>query len=125
MKYRPGIGSTEQARRLRRNATDAERALRRLLEESVPEARFRWQVPLRRFTADFASHRCKLVIEADGGQHEAARDAYRTQLIEAEGYRVIRCWNHDVLSNPDGVCVSIAEALTSAGPKAPPLDGEG
>jgi thiamine-monophosphate kinase len=102
--------------------TDAEKAMWRLLRESFPEARFRNQVPLRFFTADFASHRMKLVIEVDGGQHRPERDARRTQLIEAEGYRVRRFWNHEVLGNPEGVWHRINEALRQ---KAPPLDGEG
>jgi very-short-patch-repair endonuclease len=82
-----------------------------LLRENFPEEHFRRQVPIRDFIADFASHRAKLVIEIDGGQHNEEVDAERTRLIEAEGYRVIRFWNHDVLGNPDGVAAAIAEAL--------------
>src|SRR4051794_3984999 len=103
MRYRPAESATARARALRANATDAEQAMWRLLRESFPEARFRFQVPLRMFIADFASHRARLVVEIDGGQHSAERDAGRTHMIEGEGYRVIRFWNHDVLANPDGV----------------------
>ena len=87
-----------------------------LLRESFSEARFRRQVPLRTFVADFASHRAKLVIEVDGGQHEAQVDEDRTALIEAEGYRVIRFWNNDVLGNPDGVWNVIRDALLGSHP---------
>ena len=53
-----------------------------------------------------------LVVELDGGQHaENTRDAVRTAFLEAEGYRVIRFWNNEVLSNVDGVLIAIAEAL--------------
>jgi very-short-patch-repair endonuclease len=41
------------------------------------------------------------------------------RLIEGEGYRVIRFWNHDVLGNPDGVTASIAEALHDRHPTQP------
>ena len=116
MKYRPAVGSTERARNLRTNATDAEVAMWRLLRESFPEARFRRQVPLRHYIVDFASHRVRLVIECDGGQHNDEIDAHRTALIEAEGYRVLRFWNHDVLGNPDGVHSFIAEALLDGHP---------
>ena len=111
MKQVPPSGSTIRSRQLRANATDAERALWRLLREAFPQARFRRQVPIRNYIVDFASHRAKLVIEADGGQHSEAADAHRTAIIEANGYRVLRFWNNDILDNPDGVARQIADAL--------------
>lgn len=95
MKRVPPDGSTCRAQ-LRSSATDAERALWRLLREAFPEARFRRQVPIRQYIADFASHRAKLVIEADGGQHDEDSDAMRTSVLEADGYRVLRFWNNDI-----------------------------
>jgi len=83
--------------------TDAEKAMWRLLRESFPEQNWRKQVPFRQYVADFASHPAKLVIEVDGGQHSVEVDASRTAVIEADGYRVLRFWNDDVLGNPDGV----------------------
>ena len=71
VKNRPPIGSTQRARRLRGNATDAERAMWHLLRERFPDGRFRRQVPILRYIVDFASHREELVIEIDGGQHSA------------------------------------------------------
>ncbi len=107
----------------------------RLLRLCFPEARFRRQVPLVRYVVDFASHRERLVIEVDGGQHCAERDAERTRLILAEGYRVLRFWNNDVLSNPDGVATMIEAALarsddagadSESTPTLPsPIKGEG
>lgn len=97
----------------------------RLLRESFPEARFRCQVPLRYFTADFASHRAKLVIEVDGGQHEPEKDARRTELIEMEGYSVLRFWNHDVLGNPEGVWRAIDSALRGRHPHPNPPPSRG
>ncbi|MEA3013466.1 MAG: hypothetical protein QOD42_2011 [Sphingomonadales bacterium] len=61
----------------------------RLLRECFPDVRFRRQVPIRDFVADFASHGLKPVVEA-------------------EGYRVLRFWNHDVLGNGDGVMTVLA-----------------
>ncbi|MDQ8756487.1 endonuclease domain-containing protein [Sphingosinicella sp. LHD-64] len=125
MRYRPSEDATARARILRANATDAERAMWRLLRESFPEARFRFQVPLRMFTADFASHRARLVIEIDGGQHSAERDMQRTRLIEAEGYRVIRFWNHEVLGNPEGVWTTVRAALLERHPLPDPPPSRG
>lgn len=114
-------GAVTRARRLRREMTEAERVLWRGLREQFPDAHFRHQVPLGRYYPDFASHRCRLVIEADGGPHGEAldHDAARTRFLNGEGYRVLRFWNNDILGNLDGVLTAIAAAMPS------PLVGEG
>ena len=96
--------------------TDAERAMWRLLREVAPGARWRRQVPIRHFIADFASHKVKLVIEVDGGQHSEEADAERTAMIEAEGYDVLRFWNNAVLSNAEGCARVLGEALAARSP---------
>ncbi|TXC73237.1 endonuclease domain-containing protein [Sphingorhabdus soli] len=103
-----------RARKLRRTATEAETILWRVLREKLPRAKFRRQVPLGRYFADFASHGAKLVIEVDGGQHgeAAGYDAARTLYLEHEGYRVLRFSNHDVIDNLDGVLEALGRALT-------------
>jgi very-short-patch-repair endonuclease len=115
---RPAFGSTQRARRFRSNATDAKRRMWRILRHCFPEVRFRRQAPLLAYTVDFCSHRAKLVIEVDGGQHLPAKDLPRTRAIESEGYRIIRFWNHDVLGNGDGVASAIDLALHSGHPHA-------
>jgi very-short-patch-repair endonuclease len=96
----------------------------RLLRGCFPDAHFRRQVPIRHFTADFASHGLRLVIEVDGGQHCEARDSARTALIEAEGYRVLRFWNHEVLGNADGVATMLAPYCADVTP-TPTLPHQG
>jgi very-short-patch-repair endonuclease len=93
--------------------TDAERALWRALRESLPVYHWRKQVPLGPYFADFASHSAKLIIEVDGGQHatETAYDAKRTAFLQGQGFRVLRFWNNDILSNIDGVVQMVAQAL--------------
>jgi len=126
MKHHPPPGAVRRARRLRSEMTNAERKLWRILRESFAEHHFRRQVPLRHFIADFASHRAKLVIEVDGGQHDSATDLPRTRVIQDEGYRVLRFWNDEVLGNPDGVWTLIDAALHGRHPTpAPPHQGEG
>jgi very-short-patch-repair endonuclease len=105
-----------RARRLRRDATLAEKRLWALLRQNFPEAHFRRQVPIRHYIADFASHRSKLVIEVDGGQHTSEADLYRTEAIEAEGYRVVRFWNNEVLENSEGVLSVITGAVSESTP---------
>ena len=71
----------------------------------------RRQVPLAGYIADFACHGCKLVIELDGGQHNQdasiAYDTQRTDHLARDGYRVLRFWNSDVLTNLEGVVDTI------------------
>jgi very-short-patch-repair endonuclease len=119
MKRIPPPGSTDRARRSRKNPTEAKKALWRLLREAFPEQGFRRQVPIRQYFADFASHRAKLVIEADGGHHDVASDARRTAVIEEDGYRVLRFWNNDILGNPDGVARTIEQNLRRDHPHPP------
>ncbi|WP_232492063.1 endonuclease domain-containing protein [Novosphingobium kaempferiae] len=106
--------AVKRARELRLNATDAERAMWRLLRRHFPRAHFRRQVPLLHYIADFASHSLKIVIEIDGGQHSPETDAARTHAIESQGYRVIRFWNTDLLSNPEGCMIALDAALAPA-----------
>ena len=112
-------GTVSRARRLRRDATDAESVLWFALREKLAGTKFRRQVPFGTYFADFACHGAKLIVEVDGGQHNADRDAIRTEFLNGEGYRVLRFWNNDVLQNLDGVLEMIAAALPS------PLVGEG
>ena len=116
MKHHPPDGAVGRARRLRRDMTDAEKAMWRLLREAFPEWHFRKQVPIRHYIADFASHRAKLVIEVDGGQHATEVDAPRSTVLEDEGYRVVRFWNNEVLGNREGVWHAIAAALQQPHP---------
>ena len=75
--------------------------------------KFRRQHPIGPYIVDFACPSHGLVVEVDGGQHatRVAADAHRTRALEAEGYRVVRFWNTDVLSNPEGVLEAIRAHL--------------
>lgn len=112
MKKHPPAISITRARKLRANATDAEIIMWRLLREHFRDARWRRQVPIGPYIADFVSHRYKLVIEIDGGQHNDEKDRRRTEFIEAEGYAVMRFWNNDVLGNPEGCLRALALRLS-------------
>jgi very-short-patch-repair endonuclease len=104
------------ARNMRAQPTDAERILWQRLRHDIALAgsHFRRQALIGPFIVDFASRKAKLVIELDGGQHDERQeaDARRTRLIEANGYRVLRFWNHDVLGNIDEVLTEIQSVLT-------------
>jgi very-short-patch-repair endonuclease len=105
--------SNENARRLRRGATDAERRLWSALRDRRLEGyRFRRQFPIGPFIADFACTRHRVIVEADGGQHvDSESDQRRTAWLESEGWRVLRFWNNDVLANTNGVVETILKEL--------------
>ena len=98
---------------LRLNATDAERRLwAALRDRRLQSYKFRRQHPIGRFVVDFACTKHRLVIEADGGQHnESTADIRRTAWLESQGWRVIRFWNNDILVNTEGVLSTILRAL--------------
>lgn len=115
-------GSISRARRLRRDQTDAEALLwSRLRDRRLDGWKFRWQAPVDRYIVDFLCVDAKLVIELDGGQHTATTDEARTRVIEACGYLVIRFWNNDVLTNMDGVLLTIVDAMRAGTPHPNPL----
>ena len=76
--------------------------------------KFRRQYPVGDFIVDFACTEYQLVIEVDGGQHsENAADTTRTAWLQSQGWRVLRFWNNDVLSNTNGVVDIILRVLRS------------
>ena len=107
-----------RARQLRRDTTDAEARLwGRLRSRQLDRAKFVRQHPIDRYVVDFCCRGARLVVELDGGQHaDNAADEVRTRVIEANGYTIIRFWNHDVLGNIDGVLTEIQSALRNARP---------
>lgn len=76
--------------------------------------KFRFQHSLWPYVADFACLEARLIVELDGGQHSEVKDARRTAFLEAKGFRVLRCWNHEVLENLDGVVAVVAAALAAS-----------
>ncbi|AXS42082.1 endonuclease domain-containing protein [Breoghania sp. L-A4] len=102
------------ARRLRRSQTEAEARLwHRLRNRQLGGWKFRRQVPVDRFVADFLCEDARLIVELDGGQHaeRLAEDAERTAVLEACGYRVARYWNPEIFDNIDGVLEDILAHL--------------
>lgn len=103
---------TAFARHLRRHLTDAERALWRALRGEQLGVKFRRQHPIGRYTVDFVCLSHRLVVELDGGQHaQSARDRHRDAWLAQQGYRVLRYWNHDVLTHLNGVLLHLSAAL--------------
>jgi BirA family biotin operon repressor/biotin-[acetyl-CoA-carboxylase] ligase len=110
--------NTTRARDLRNAATPAERILWRHLARSQLGVKFSRQMPVGPFFADFLCRERRLVVELDGISHdrEPDRDASRDAWMQANGYRVLRFTNRDVLSNVEGVVRAIRQALEDEEP---------
>ena len=103
----------QKARKLRQSSTDAERRMwSALRDRRLIRYKFRRQHPVGNFIVDFACTEQRLVIEVDGGQHaDDPTDARRTAWLQNQGWKVIRFWNNDVLTNTTGVIERILQAL--------------
>ena len=116
------------ARALRNNATPSERILwRHLSARKVLGIRFNRQVPIGPYICDFVARSLMLVVEVDGGQHgwQTGADQQRTRYLEAQGYRVIRFWNSDVLERIEGVVAEIAKVIADLPSPSPSRKREG
>jgi len=104
------------AKALRHGMSDPERALWEVLRGGrLQGIKFVRQNVRGRFVADFVARSHRLIVELDGETHAlpgaAAHDAARTAALEAEGWRVIRFANNNVMLNPEGVARAILMAL--------------
>ncbi len=74
---------------------------------------FRRQHAIGPYVADFCSPRQHLVVELDGSPHlrQEEQDMQRTEYLRSQGYRVVRFWNSDVMTNTEGVVAAILDAL--------------
>jgi very-short-patch-repair endonuclease len=106
------------ARHLRHDATPHEEVLWQLLRDRrFVNFKFRRQVPIGPFIADFACHAAKLILELDGGQHSDSKtDHRRDAVLRSHGYRIIRIWNNELHENRDGVMEAIWFALQEVRP---------
>ena len=104
-------------RRLRKDATDAERKLWRILRNrQMATLKFLRQYSIGPYILDFYCPEQRLAIEVDGGQHADVggqeHDAKRERYLRELNIRVMRFWNNDVLRNTEGIDQRIREEVT-------------
>jgi very-short-patch-repair endonuclease len=101
----------DRARGMRREPTEAEKRMWRLLRDRrLGSFKFRRQERLGRYIVDFVCFERGLIVEIDGGQHaDSAYDAERDAWLSSRGFTVVRFWNNEVLTNPVGVQHALAE----------------
>lgn len=115
------------AKSLRRAQTDAEKLLwSRLRDRQLSGYKFRRQLPIGRYIVDFVCVERGLIVELDGGQHasQSAGDEKRSGDLAAQGFRVLRFWNDQVLKKTNAVLERIQQHLIDPSPQPSPLAGE-
>lgn len=84
----------------------------KLRDRRLSGFKFSRQHPIGPYIVDFICRDKKLIVQVDGGQHaDSVRDRIRDDNLADAGFRVLRFWNTDVLSNLDGVLTTILAAL--------------
>ena len=117
--YRGGFqfsGQKTLARQLRKNQTDAEELLWRLLRNRrFLGFKFRRQHQFGDYIADFYCREANLVIECDGAIHEQSErwhhDQDRDAFMISQGLRILRFSNDRVLSDTTNVMEEIRQTL--------------
>ncbi|MCR6634046.1 endonuclease domain-containing protein [Devosia sp.] len=101
------------ARSMRREPTEAEFKLWLILRNRrFADFKFRRQVPIGPYIADFVCYSAKLIVEADGSQHAGnPHDLKRDAELKRRGFRLLRLWNNDILARPDDISEAIWATL--------------
>ncbi|MDD2948642.1 MAG: DUF559 domain-containing protein [Rugosibacter sp.] len=116
----------EFAKHLRHHMTESETRLwQHLRAHRLNGEKFRRQQPMGFYVVDFVHFGARLIVEADGGQHnDAPRDESRDAWLRAQGFKVLRFWNNEIMNNLEGVLETIMAAVTPPSPPTPLPQGE-
>lgn len=110
----------DRARGMRKQPSQAERAIWDIVRDNRLGFKFRRQRPISLYIADFACMEAKLIIEIDGASHDLndqiEYDAERTRVLNALGWRVLRIRDALVLSDVSAASALIVEALRQPSP---------
>jgi very-short-patch-repair endonuclease len=106
--------SRDRARTFRRQPTDSEAVLWRLLRgKKLCGLKFRRQQPIGPYIVDFFCAELRLVVEVDGEVHNGQReaDAARQQVLEQLGLRVVRLQASAVEADAESVIAELATLI--------------
>ncbi len=103
-------------RQLRSHMTESENRLwRHLRAHRLNGEKFRRQQPIGPYVVDFVHFGARLIVEADGGQHnDASYDETRDNWLREQGFTVMRFWNNEIMGNLDGVLATVMGAMTES-----------
>jgi adenine-specific DNA-methyltransferase len=124
----PPMTKRDFARHLRKNMSDAEARMWLLSRNRrLNEFKFRRQMPIGSYVADFVCLDRRLIIELDGDHHALHReyDDQRTGWLQKQGFRVLRFDNRQVLAETEDILEFIANALLEAPPHPLPQGERG
>ena len=112
-----------RAKSMRSRPTPAEHRLWQIIRaKRLAGYKFKRQLAIDHYIADFVCLQRRVIIEADGGQHAgSATDSARDAYLKARGFRVLRFWNSDIFENENGVLTSILNALDAPLPNPSPV----
>jgi very-short-patch-repair endonuclease len=113
-----------RAKELRKNLTDEEALLWYHIRSDVP-AKFRRQEPIGRYICDFLCHHPRLVIELDGGDHDADHDRVRDAWLRSQGFEILRFSNYEMKYETEAVLEAIYLAAASPSESSSSLSGGG
>ena len=120
--------SVRRARSLRAEMTLPEVLIWKALRNQPNGLKFRRQHPFGDYVIDFVCLEAMLAIEVDGGQHgtQQSEDEARTEYLKRAGFRVLRFWNNEVMSEIESVTTIIWRALQDSPTPIPafPLKGK-
>lgn len=74
----------------------------------------RRQAPIGPYVVDFLCPSRRVVLEVDGDTHWSGTVDARDAWLSAQGYRVVRVRNEDVMRNLAGVLAHLASELQAA-----------
>ena len=99
------------ARQLRRNESKAETIFwNAVRNRQFLNLKFRRQVPIDKYFADFVCEEKKIIIELDdiGHDQKIVQDKARTEVLARHGYRVIRFANEEIYEDLDAVLAELS-----------------
>ena len=106
----------DRAQVLRRKQTSGEKVLwKKIRAKRFHEYKFRRQVPLGPYIADFLCTKGKLIVEIDGDSHYESgakeHDQVRDVFFQSHGFRVMRFGNRQTIENLEWVLMEIGKVL--------------
>jgi very-short-patch-repair endonuclease len=102
-----------RARFMRQHPTSSEHVLWQAIRGKRLGVAFRRQVPIGPYIVDFLAPSLRLIVEVDGGYHDARRkaDGRRERWLRRQGHRVVRVPACQVLHELNSVLASIVAEL--------------
>jgi very-short-patch-repair endonuclease len=110
------VNPIQTARQLRRDQTDDEKELWRVLRSHrFAGFKFRRQHPAGIYILDFYCAAARLDVELDGSQHglpeQLQHDEERRAFLNEQDIEELRFWNHQWRNNREGCLLAIWDAL--------------